>query len=497
LATSDSGIIVNTANVLNGYFIQIIAGTGAGQTTFCRKYYAARACDVDTLEIIPDETSEFRVGPRVEPGEDTTIVIPSSDALLYPSFSGVATGGSTTTVVLDADSDTNDDFYNNMAITILRSTNTAVDTVAVTSLTQAVVQVLAAPSTVLIAQGTHIKIGSEVMKVLSIDEAAKELTVARGQLGTTRAEHAVSDVVEIFEFAKITDYAGASVTATVPTLAYAAAAGDFYRITGVGSSFEIGMPLQYTDFTVSPSPWTGHVLVPSTYTATKGQVKLADESGTRADGDYVGAILAITDGPGNGLKGEITAYDKTSGVAQLEWNLDFCGDPTYCSPAGQDDAGTLKTAPGTDAVRKASHYEIQAVGAVASYIGSTRTVGLTQLPGSSAFSVPNTVTYCTVFDDTALKWRCNTYDDTAQTPVNLEWSSGAWCSAGGGTGWGATSPCVNNGLIVTTSANKFVYGIGLDGVVKFKYMTGKRIKSAPRSQSNLPCFSHILAGCAQ
>ena len=65
---------------------------------------------------------------------------------------------------------------------------------------------------------------------------------------------------------------------------------------------------------------------------------------------------------------------------------------------------------------------------------------------------------------------------------------------GGGTGWGATSPCVNNGLIVTTSANKFVYGIGLDGVVKFKYMTGKRIKSAPRCVSNADKTVTIYTG---
>ena len=490
LASTASGIIATGADVLNGYFIQITDGTGSGQTTFCLKYYGnanSFGCDVDTLPIIPDATSAFRIGPRVEPGEDTTIVIPSSDQLLYPSFSGEATGGSTTTVALDADSDTNDDFYNGMAVTILRATTTAVDTVAVTSLTQATVQIAAAPSAVFIAVGTHLKIGSEVMEVTAVDEGGKILTVQRGQLGSTRAVHAVADTVSIFEFRTISDYNQASQTATVATLAYAAAAGDFYRITGVGSNFEIGMPLKLTDFAISPAPYTGHVLVPSSYTATKGQVKLSDESATRSDGDYVGAILAITDGPGTGLKGEITAYTASTGIAELEWNLDFCGDPTYCSPAGQTDAGTLKS--GTDMIRKASHYEIQVVGAAASYTGSTRTLGLTQLPGSGTFSVPDTVTYCDTFDDATLMRRCSNYV-SVDTPVYLEWSSGAWCSAGGGTGWGATSPCVNNGLIVTTSANKFVYGIGLDGVVKFKYMTGKRIKSAPRS-----CFCGACHFC--
>jgi len=81
-----------------------------------------------------------------------------------------------------------------------------------------------------------------------------------------------------------------------------------------------------------------------------------------------------------------------------------------------------------------------------------------------------------------------------QTPVNLEWASGGWCGAGGGTGWGATSPCVSNGLVVTTSANKFVYGLGLDGVVKFKYMTGKRIKSAARCVANADKSVTIYTG---
>ena len=84
LATTAAGIIVATDNVLNGYYIQITGGTGKGQTTMCNTYRATNfECDVDHLSIIPDGTSTFRIGPRVEPGEATTLVIPAAEALTY------------------------------------------------------------------------------------------------------------------------------------------------------------------------------------------------------------------------------------------------------------------------------------------------------------------------------------------------------------------------------------------------------------------------------
>merc|ERR1712216_495938 len=47
---------------------------------------------------------------------------------------------------------------------------------------------------------------------------------------------------------------------------------------------------------------------------------------------------------------------------------------------------------------------------------------------------------------------------------------------------------------LTTSANKFVYGLGLDGIVKFKYMTGKRIKSTPTCVANADKTVTIYTG---
>jgi outer membrane protein assembly factor BamB len=492
LASSASGIITNTANVLNGYFIQITGGTGAGQTTYCNKYYGNGdnyACDVDTLPIIPDQTSTFRIGPMVESGEDTTIVIPAAVNLKHPHFSGAASAAGTTAttqIKLATTASTKDDFYNGMRIAILRQDATSTDG-AVSTLVQTTVTIVDTATNRKIQAGTYIKINSEVMKVLSVDSGAtdKQLTVERGQLGTARAVHSNGDAVKVFEFRQITDYDGGTKEVTFTPAVLATAAGDFYRVTGVSSEFEVRLgDIISSSLDVDPLPWTAN-LVPTTYSTTQGQVTLADESGTgtRANADYVGAILAVTDGPGKGLKGEITGYTKSSGVATVQWNLDYCGDPSYCTPAGDQDAGTCKDTANSCAagtvVRKASHYEIQLVGAVTSYVGSTKTLSLTQLPGSGTFSVPDLASYCDTFDSADLMWRCTSYANV-KTPVYLEYASGSWCAAGGGTGWGATSPCVSNGLVVTTSANKYVYGLGLDGVVKFKYMTGKRIKSGPR-----------------
>ena len=484
LATTAAGIITNVENVLNGYVLQIYEGLGKGQTTTCKHYYGNAnnyGCDVDFLAVIPDGTSKFRIGPRVEPGEDTTIVIAAAVNLKYPSFSGLARGGSQTTVVIDAQSSPADDFYNGMTIAIRRGTAGSLAG-AVTTLEQTVWTLTETAAAFKVGVGSFIKVNSELVKVIAIDgdnANNKQITVQRGMQGTTRAAHAANAVTYAFEFTSVSDYAGGTLTATIPTLPYAVAANDLYRFTGGGAGFAIGQPLDLTDFTVSPKPYFGSNLVPTTYTSKAGKVKLADESATRSDDDYIGAILVITDGPGKGLKGEISDYDKTTGVANVEWNLDYCGDPAYCTPVGDTELGTLQATAGNKWIRKASHYEIQVIGAVSSYVGSTRTLALTQLPGSATFSVPATASYCSAYDDSVLMNRCGTYA-AVDTPVFLEWSSGAWCPSGGGTGWGATSPCVQNGLVVTTSANKFVYGIGLDGVVKFKYMTGKRIKSAPR-----------------
>jgi len=497
LTTTATVLVVATNDALNGYFIQITGGTGKGQTTFCIRYYANFHCKVDTLPIIPDATSQFRIGPRVEPNEETTLVIPSSEGIAYAHFSGAATGGSTTTLVLGVAASPKDDFYNGMGITIERHVRTTL-VVASLTLSGTVVQMSAAAPAAKVAPGTYLKINNELVKVISVSTNNTIVNVERGQLGTTRTTHANDTVIIVYDFRTITDYVGGTTRkATFAALTIATELDNFYRISGGGSTFNFGATLLDTDFATNPPPYRGQHLVPTTYSTKKGSVILANESTSRNNNDYVGAILAITAGPGKGLRGEITGYVNTSGVANVAWNLDFCGDPAHCTPVGDEEHGTCKNADGIPActpyIRKASHYEIQVVGAVASYIGATKTMGLTQLPGSATFSVPDTVSYCSTFDDADLMNRCDTYIQV-KTPVNLEWTSGSWCGAGGGTGWGATSPCVNNGLVVTTSANKFVYGLGLDGVVKFKYMTGKRIKSAPRCVSNADKTVTIYTG---
>ncbi|EKX35356.1 hypothetical protein GUITHDRAFT_118480 [Guillardia theta CCMP2712] len=53
---------------------------------------------------------------------------------------------------------------------------------------------------------------------------------------------------------------------------------------------------------------------------------------------------------------------------------------------------------------------------------------------------------------------------------------------------GATSPCFVHGMLVTSSANKFVYGLGLDGSLLWKFGTRKRIKAPVRCLSSTDSF---------
>lgn len=53
---------------------------------------------------------------------------------------------------------------------------------------------------------------------------------------------------------------------------------------------------------------------------------------------------------------------------------------------------------------------------------------------------------------------------------------------------GTTSPCLVNGILVTTSQNKMVYGIKLDGTLAWKHPTSKRIRAPPRCMSSRDKF---------
>ena len=56
---------------------------------------------------------------------------------------------------------------------------------------------------------------------------------------------------------------------------------------------------------------------------------------------------------------------------------------------------------------------------------------------------------------------------------------------------GATSPCLLGDVIITTSQNKFVYGLALDGRLLWKFPTEKRIRSPPRCLQSSDLFGVV------
>ena len=57
---------------------------------------------------------------------------------------------------------------------------------------------------------------------------------------------------------------------------------------------------------------------------------------------------------------------------------------------------------------------------------------------------------------------------------------------------GATSPCLVDGVLVTTSQNKMIYGLSLDGRLAWKHPTSKRIRSPPRCFSSTSLFLSLF-----
>ena len=492
------------AGSLDGYLIEFLAGTGAGQTTTCIRYYGSAGdekCDIEKVQIPASTDTVYRVGPQLAAGEEVTVVVKygqeSGKEFLYPQYAGVATGGSATEVAMGADAGAEDDFYNGLEMEVQFDRTAAATAPAIGATVSTVYQTritLSDGSANLdIDVGAYIKVNDEIMLVQQIDlgGGSDEFEVLRGRRGTAAATHAASDVVTVLYFAPITDYDQATQTATIDfTLPRAVAADDYYRVHGAGTGFTFA-GATYADFGTTVVPFATDK-VPSEYTATAGTVKLAaEEDGDtdRADDYYNGAVIKITSGPGEGLRGKVTDYVVASGVATVEWdNLgDRCGSGTYvCGPKGTTDNGYAGT--GSDPSAFAlSAYSVSIEEVASSYVGSTKTLTLAQL----ATAVPATINACTTLE--AAERFCDTMG-TPATPARLEWNSGGWCGAAGGTGWGATSPCYANGLIVTTSSNKFVYGLGADGTVKFKHMTGKRIQSPPRCVTNADKTVTIYTG---
>lgn len=80
-----------------------------------------------------------------------------------------------------------------------------------------------------------------------------------------------------------------------------------------------------------------------------------------------------------------------------------------------------------------------------------------------------------------------TQDEEASPSQNTE------CSFSELGAHGATSPCLVDGVLVTTSQNKMIYGLSLDGRLAWKHPTSKRIRSPPRCFSSTDAFGQVTS----
>lgn len=455
---------------LDDYIIEFVSGTGAGQSTRCLKYYGSSGsygCDIDRVTIAPDGTTVYRVGPMVEAGERIQLVL-AFGQFTYPHYSGILAAGQTNKVTLAATAAPLDEFYAGMAVELRHAVTPALAR-DIASLTEFEIDINVDATTAKIGAGVYVKVDDEVMFVLSVapsvlnGSSVSTLTVQRARLESLAATHTNLTSMEVFEYASIGSYAGATQEATLSTNFTFDPTGGAYRIIGSSPFFTFERITQ-TVFSTVPTGLEA-IAVPSEYQTTS--VVLGGEVGTRVDGFFTGATLVIKSGPGEGLRAEILAFNGTTGTATVSFDL-RCGAGDFCAPKGESDAGY-----GSTSGYITSAYEIEVIGTVTSYT-SALVATLNGIPSG----IPDTINLCGT-PETESERYCTAYT-TSATPVALEWASGSWCGTAGGTGWGATSPCLAGDLLVTTSSNKYVYGIGVDGIVRFKYMTGKRIRSPPR-----------------
>ena len=216
------------AGSLDGYLIEFLAGTGAGQTTTCIRYYGSAGdekCDIEKVQIPASTDTVYRVGPQLAAGEEVTVVVKygqeSGKEFLYPQYAGVATGGSATEVAMGADAGAEDDFYNGLEMEVQfdRTAATAAPAIGATVSTvyQTRITLNDGSADLDIDVGAYIKVNDEIMLVQQIDlgGGSDEFEVLRGRRGTAAATHAANDVVTVLYFAPITDYDEASQTATI------------------------------------------------------------------------------------------------------------------------------------------------------------------------------------------------------------------------------------------------------------------------------------------
>uniref|UniRef100_A0A6U5Y2G0 Pyrrolo-quinoline quinone repeat domain-containing protein n=2 Tax=Guillardia theta TaxID=55529 RepID=A0A6U5Y2G0_GUITH len=450
------------AGEYSGYTIEVYAGTGAGQSVPCYTYDASsNACSVDGLRTPLDSTSKYRIGPSIQDGENVLVVIPASQDFVYPTYSGLIQGYTTNKVVIATTSSSQDDFYADMSLEV-RFKDVGYLAAAVTDAESYVLTLNQSASSLRIFVSSYLKIDSEVMLVDLVN--GTQVWVSRAQLDTYTGQHAQGSMVEVFDYRLISSYTAATQTltiATTPPVSYQSQ--DYYRIRGENGYFTFSGMVN-TDFNSLPRPYSQVLPVVD----RPGSVQLANVSISRNASDYVGAIFVITSGPGQGVQVPITEFDTQTGWISLSIDRSLCAETVVCSPKGSEDAGYS----GYTAMT-VSHYEIISIGDVASYT-SERVAAILGI----STTVPSQSQFCKTYDDPSLRRVCVEYA-LGPTPALLEWVAGSWCGAGDHTTVGATSPCYVDGLIVTTSSNKFIYGLNDEGIVQFKFPTGKRIQSPP------------------
>ena len=464
------------AGFYDGQTLEFVSGTGQGQTATCLTYYGSSGnhkCDITPVLIPADDTTTYRIGPTLRPGENINLVIPSSVGFVYPHFSGIVVAGSNSSATLSPLASKVPNFYVGMDIEIEMLPAAVSLATAINDLGSTTFFLTGLPSLSRIAVGSYIKVGSEVMLVEALN--ATQVTVFRAQLGTPGSTHVAGIIPTVFAYGVITAYNSVSVQVVfTPVLPFAVAANDYYRIGGANSIFRLTGAVT-TNFQTSPTPYSYMISTKEYQTAT---VQLMLEPAL-SNGFYTGATFRITNGPGLGLFGVITNYSMSTGIAAVSLDLVSCGagsgGPPGCGPKGSLDGGYVVSGISPSSAYVLSQYEITVFGTVASFAAQVLTLNQA-LP----FTIPAVYAACTAYDNSVLKRFCLSLNPNTSTPVKLEWVAGSSCAEAGGTGWGATSPCVANGLVVTTSSNKFVYGLSPAGVVKFKFKTGKRIKAPPR-----------------
>jgi len=116
----------------------------------------------------------------------------------------------------------------------------------------------------------------------------------------------------------------------------------------------------------------------------------------------------------------------------------------------------------------------------------------------SVYAASNDGKIFAVQADGRLQWRfvtggaggvCGDYSKTEDEEASP--SENSKCSFSELGAHGATSPCLLHDVLVTTSQNKLVYGLSLDGRLLWKHPTSKRIRSPPRCSSLKDLFGTV------